>query len=84
VSAKGQIVIPKAVRERLRWAAGMSLEVVEIAGGVVLKPRRAEQERITVEEFERRHPPYRGPPVSIEDMERAILDQAARRYRDRI
>ena len=39
LNAKGQVVIPKAVRERLRWRAGAELDV-EIAsdGSVRLAP----------------------------------------------
>lgn len=37
VSSKGQIVIPKDVRDRLRIAAGDQLEVVERPDGVLLR-----------------------------------------------
>jgi AbrB family looped-hinge helix DNA binding protein len=36
-SAKGQIVIPKDVRERYRFATGQIVEVVETPDGVLLK-----------------------------------------------
>lgn len=38
ISAKGAIILPKAVRERLEWGAGMRLIVEEMAEGVLLKP----------------------------------------------
>ena len=36
-SAKGQIVIPKDVRERYRFATGQVVDVVETPDGVLLK-----------------------------------------------
>ncbi|KPF67302.1 hypothetical protein IP88_12390 [alpha proteobacterium AAP81b] len=40
LSAKGQIVIPKTVRDRLRWAPGMRFDIVERGRSVTLNPRR--------------------------------------------
>ena len=78
MSAKGQVVIPKDVRDRLRLQAGEVLEVVETANGVMLR-RISDRPRISHDEFERRLAPiralYKGPPVSIEDMNMGI-DQA--------
>ena len=81
LSAKGQVVIPKEVRDRLQWKEGAALEVVERADGVLLRPPPAKRERITIEEFMRRIPPYEGPPLSLEDIDKAVLKEAARRYR---
>lgn len=39
LSAKGQIVIPKALRDRLRWAPGLRFDLVERGGAVTLHPR---------------------------------------------
>lgn len=74
LSAKGQVVIPKDVRERLKLAAGDRLEVVERTDGVLLR-------RLTVKSgdgFEaitqrvRARIDYRGPVVSTEEMDAAI------------
>jgi AbrB family looped-hinge helix DNA binding protein len=35
VTSKGQVVIPKPVREQLRWASGTQLAVEILAGGAV-------------------------------------------------
>jgi AbrB family looped-hinge helix DNA binding protein len=80
MSAKGQVVIPKAVRDRLRWKEGASLEVVETGSGVLLRPSGAARERITIEEFRRRHPPRPGPKLTLEQMDEAVLKEAARRH----
>jgi AbrB family looped-hinge helix DNA binding protein len=83
MSAKGQVVIPKAVRDRLRWKEGASLEVVETGSGVLLRPSGAKRERLSIEEFRRRHPPQPGPRLTLEQMDEAVLQEAARRYADR-
>jgi AbrB family looped-hinge helix DNA binding protein len=42
LSAKGQVVIPKDVRNRLGWPQGSTLEVIETADGIFLrKPHKA-------------------------------------------
>ena len=80
LSAKGQVVIPKVVRDRLHWHAGADLEVVETAGGVLLRPVSRQRERIGIEEFRRRVPRHEGPPVTLDQMEQAILNEAAARF----
>ena len=83
MSAKGQIVIPKHLRDQLDWAAGTQLEIEERADGVLLRAKRDPRRRISIEEFERLRPKYDGPPVSVEEMNQAILDEAARRWREK-
>jgi AbrB family looped-hinge helix DNA binding protein len=38
LSSKGQVIIPKAVRDARHWEPGMELAVVETPEGVLLKP----------------------------------------------
>lgn len=83
LSAKGQVVIPKAVRDRLRWKEGASLDVVETGSGVLLRPSGAPRERITIEEFRNRHPPQPGPRLTLEQMDEAVLREAARRHAEK-
>jgi AbrB family looped-hinge helix DNA binding protein len=46
VSSKGQVVIPRALREKYRLAAGTRLEIAESDEGLVLSPlRRARSSR---------------------------------------
>lgn len=40
VSTKGQVILPKAVRDHLSWDAGTRLTVEPTAEGVLLKPIR--------------------------------------------
>ena len=38
LSTKGQIILPKAIRDAREWKAGTTFTVEEIAGGVLLRP----------------------------------------------
>ena len=74
VTYKGQITLPKAVREQLGVQAGDRVSFREIDGGMIVV------EADTVDLMELRasiKPRRRG--VSIEDMDRAVLAAAARK-----
>lgn len=68
LSSKGQVVIPKDVRDALGWPEGQQLTVRHSGGRAILEPPTPLRETITWEEFWRRVPRYDGPPVSIEEM----------------
>jgi AbrB family looped-hinge helix DNA binding protein len=75
LSSKGQLIIPKEVRDRHGWVAGTELEVVDKGSVVELRPGRCfAPTRI---EDVAGMLKYDGPPVSIEDMDRAA-DEAVR------
>ena len=38
LSSKGQVILPKAVRDARRWEAGTQFAVEEVADGVLLRP----------------------------------------------
>ena len=74
ISVKGQVVIPKGVRDRLHWEHGQPLDVVEMAGGVFLK-RRSAPKQLTAEDALakiRGLINYNGPAVTIDEMNEAI------------
>lgn len=75
VSAKGQVVIPKSVRDELDWPTGTRLQVEKVGGTVTLRPIKGERGRLTIEEFIARRPKYKGPPLSLEEID-ARLEQA--------
>tara|TARA_R100001129_G_C5135230_1_gene194316 strand:+ start:227 stop:490 length:264 start_codon:yes stop_codon:yes gene_type:complete len=41
LSSKGQVIIPKHIRESHHWDSGLELQVIEFEGGVLLKPTAA-------------------------------------------
>jgi AbrB family looped-hinge helix DNA binding protein len=75
LSAKGQVVIPKDIRDALGLKPGQSLDVIRAAGGVLLRPASTKSGR-SFEEITARireiAPPWEGPPVSIEEMDAAV------------
>lgn len=79
MSEKGQVVIPKDVRDRLRFAPGDRLEVVERPDGVLLR-KPSENSGESFEEITARiraRVKYDGPPVTIEEMNGAIAEMWA-------
>lgn len=81
LSANGQVVLPKAVRDRLQCSAGDELEVVEHAGGVTLRGiaksksgRTAAEVLAEIQSIVN----YTGPQISIEDMDMGVRRVAAR------
>jgi AbrB family looped-hinge helix DNA binding protein len=78
VSTKGQIILPKAIREQRRWHSGTQLVVEDTAGGVLLKPAPL---------FAPTHPKevfgllgHAGPPKTLEQMQAGIAREARRRH----
>ena len=76
VSSKGQVVIPREVRQRLGIKTGSRLEISEIGGELRLKLTARPGKTAAVAEG-RGLAGYKGAAVSIEDMDRAVLDAAA-------
>ncbi|SFP92948.1 AbrB/MazE/SpoVT family DNA-binding domain-containing protein [Sphingomonas rubra] len=68
MSSKGQIVIPKDVRDALGLKPGGRLSLERLGNRIVLQAPQPPRERISYEEFRRRVPKYEGPPVAVEDM----------------
>ncbi len=80
VSTKGQVILPKAVRERRRWQAGTRLVVEDTEEGVLLKPAPFFAQTTPRQVFGSL--PHRGRPKTLEEMEAAIVQEARRRARD--
>lgn len=75
VSTKGQVVLPKDVRERRNWPPGTRLVVEETAEGVLLRPGRPT--RVTTLDDVVGMVKYHGPPHTIEEMNQGVLDGVA-------
>jgi len=80
VSTKGQVILPKPLRDHLRWPAGTRLTVEDTADGVLLKPARTFPATTTEEVFGVLA--HQGPALTIEDMNAAVAAEAKRRARD--
>ncbi|KNZ33308.1 MAG: hypothetical protein AD742_06845 [Methylibium sp. NZG] len=78
LSSRGQIVIPKALRESKRWRVGTSFVVEEVPQGILLKPLST----FTPSKLEDvlGCTSYRGPALSQADIEGALADDLARRF----
>ncbi|MFN0164694.1 MAG: AbrB/MazE/SpoVT family DNA-binding domain-containing protein [Burkholderiales bacterium] len=78
VSQKGQVVLPKALRDAYRWPAGTRLLVQETPDGLLLTAATSAKTR------DARSiagcTGYRGPVRSIEDMQTAIKRGIAARH----
>src|SRR3954447_7643021 len=78
VSTKGQVVLPKAIRDERRWRAGTQLTIESTPDGVLLKPASLFPPAKTADVFGSL--PYRGKPKSVEEMEAGIAAEARRRH----
>jgi AbrB family looped-hinge helix DNA binding protein len=80
LSTKGQFILPKAIRDQRRWAAGTRLTVEDTPDGVLLKPEPVFAPTTIDAVFGSLN--HEGPPRSIEEMDAAIMAEAKRRARD--
>ncbi len=78
VSTKGQVILPKAIRDEYSWAVGTRLVVEETADGILL--RRAATFPPTSSETVFGMLAYTGQPKSLEEMEEGLMAEAARRH----
>lgn len=76
VTAKGQITLPKAVREHLKLKTGDLVEFVERDGAMIMKPRNLR----AVDLAGILGPPPNGRSVTVEEMNEAIAEAAVERY----
>lgn len=81
VSSKGQVVIPKAYRQKLGWEPGTELEVCEEAGQVFLtRPAQEKRKQLPLSAaIGLLHRPG-AKTLSLKEMELAI-DQEAKKFK---
>jgi AbrB family looped-hinge helix DNA binding protein len=78
VSTKGQVILPKAIRQQRRWDAGTRLTVEDTPEGVLLKaaplfaPTRPEDVFGSLS--------YAGRPKTLAEMEAGIAAETGRRH----
>jgi AbrB family looped-hinge helix DNA binding protein len=79
LSSKGQVVLPKSVRDEHGWVPGTEFEVESTADGVRLRAKapfaRTELDAVVGSV------PYAGPAKTLEEMDDGIRAAVARRYR---
>ncbi|XUY26971.1 AbrB/MazE/SpoVT family DNA-binding domain-containing protein [Agrobacterium sp. rho-8.1] len=78
VSTKGQVILPKAIRQHRDWGAGTRLIVEETAEGVLL--RRAPAFAQTKAEDVFGMLPFSGEPKTLDEMDEAVLAEARRSH----
>jgi bifunctional DNA-binding transcriptional regulator/antitoxin component of YhaV-PrlF toxin-antitoxin module len=79
-STKGQVVIPKAMRDAHGFAPGVSVEAVNLPEGVLLKAVPARKKRPVSELFGMLKDYYNGPPISDAEINAASAQGAIDRY----
>jgi AbrB family looped-hinge helix DNA binding protein len=78
MSTKGQVILPKTIRQRRNWTTGTRLVVEDTPEGVLLKaapvfaPTRPEDVAGMLA--------YRGRPKSLDEMDAAITAEVRRRH----
>ena len=82
LSTKGQIILPKAVRESHNWTPGTDFTVEDVDGGVLLRP--VKRGKVTQLSDVVGCLKYDGPRLTLKDMDAAISGEIqARRDRGR-
>lgn len=77
LSSRGQIVIPQNIRESHHWKTGECFEVHDLAEGILLTPIKKHndvQARDLLGSIG-----YHGPKKSLDDMDKAILEEAKKK-----
>ena len=80
LSSKGQVIIPKAVRDAHGWVEGVEFVVEDVSGGILLRPSK--HFPATTLDKVAGCLKFVGPGKSIEDMDQAV-DEAIREGWDR-
>jgi AbrB family looped-hinge helix DNA binding protein len=78
LSTKGQVILPKAIRDKHRWKPGMELDIEDRPGSVLLKPVEAKK-KLTIDDWAG-IVKYKGPSRTIEEMDAAIVKEVRRRH----
>ncbi|HYD06124.1 MAG TPA: AbrB/MazE/SpoVT family DNA-binding domain-containing protein [Reyranella sp.] len=78
LSTKGQVILPKAIRDKHRWKPGTALDIEDRPDGVLLKPVEAKK-KLTIDDWAG-IVKYKGPPKSIEEMNAAIDEEFKARH----
>ena len=75
LTSKGQMTLPKEIRDDLKVGPGDRLEITKQGDSYLISTKKSARELFA------KLPKYNGPPVSIADMEKAIEDEVWDRNR---
>ena len=78
LSTKGQVILPKAIREQRHWKAGTKLTVEDTPEGVLLKPEPLFAPTRPEDVFGRLK--YEGKAKTVDEMNEAIAVEVRRRH----
>jgi AbrB family looped-hinge helix DNA binding protein len=78
LSSKGQVILPKAVRDARCWEAGTQFAVEEVSEGVLLRPLRSFPPSTFDEVFGCLH--SKGRAKTLSQMEKAIATGVRKRH----
>jgi AbrB family looped-hinge helix DNA binding protein len=78
VSTKGQVILPKAIREQRHWPAGTELIVEDTPEGVLLSAKPSFAPTRSQDVFGSLR--YSGPARSVADMEAGVAAEVKRRH----
>ncbi|RWX76723.1 AbrB/MazE/SpoVT family DNA-binding domain-containing protein [Neorhizobium lilium] len=81
ISTKGQVILPKAVRQRRDWNTGTKLIVEETPEGVLLKKAPIFPQTKPSDVFGMLKDKYKGEPKTIEEMDAALLEAVAEDFK---
>jgi AbrB family looped-hinge helix DNA binding protein len=78
LSSKGQLILPKAVRDRRKLATGAKFLVEETEDGILLRPVPSIRQTTMAEVAGMLK--YDGPTKTIEEMNEGVLAEARRQF----
>jgi len=78
VSTKGQVILPKAIRDRRKWGEGTRLVIEETEAGALLKDEPVFTPTKPAAAFGMLK--YKGKPKTIAEMDAAIAAEIRRRH----
>ena len=70
LSSKGQVIIPKNLRDANHWLAGQELIAIDMGDGILLKPKKPFEETNLEDVAGCLH--YEGKAKTLEEMDNAI------------
>ena len=77
LSSKGQVIIPKPMRDAHKWDTGTEFVIQEMGGGILLKPVTPFKATRLEDVAGCLH--HKGKPLSLEEMDEAIALGARKR-----